>query len=123
MTYQRYQVTLIDSGTYTIAVAAADATEAVGIARHVLFEKAFAPVPGLTIEKRDAIGEAKPAPETGRPHRFHFRYTCDFSDGLMATDRPEAERFADWLIANRHPLDFDLEDTTIDGVWATEVVS
>ena len=123
-TYARYTVTLRDTGTYRLTVAAADPDQAVTIARQVLDEHVFRGIKGVHVQRRDTEGEAVLCTETpAKEHRFHFQYVADFEDSLLAADREEATRLAEWLIAASHPTDFDLENESKDSIWAEEVAS
>jgi hypothetical protein len=123
MSIKTFSVTLPDLGSYTVDVAAFDERQACDIAKQVLHEHAFVSVNGLSIKTRETQAIAVLAdPQPVHAYRVRFSQSIQHEMQLPATDRSRAIQHANWLIADAGPMDFDMIDERVEGLFA-EVVS
>ena len=122
MSIKSFSVTLTDLGTYTLNVVAFDAKQACDIAKQVLHEHAIAPVTGLSIKARETQGTAVLAdPQPEHCYRVRFSQNIRHEMRLPAADRSQAIQHADWLIADAGPMEFDMVDERVEGLYAEAV--
>lgn len=123
MSIKTFTVTLTDLGAYTLDVAAFDSEQARNIAKQVLWEHAFAAVPGLSIKARETQATAVVADvQAHLTFRVKFWQRVQHDMRLAAGDHQEAVRRAEWLINGVGPLDFDVIDERIEG-FVAEIVA
>ena len=122
MNIKTFSVTLTDLGSYVVDVAAFDEIQACSIAKQVLHEHAFAAVSGLSIKTRETQAIAVPAdPQPLHAFRVSFSQNIQHEMRLPASDRNRAIQHANWLIADSGPLDFDMIDERVEGIFAEAV--
>jgi hypothetical protein len=116
---KNFSVTLTDLGTYVLDVAAFDEQQACDIAKQVLHEHAFAAVDGLSIKARQTQATAILAdPQPHVAYRVRFTQNVQHELRLPAGDRRRAIQHAEWLIANTGPLEFDMINERVEGLYA-----
>lgn len=122
-----YTVTVLDSGCYTIRVAAGYADEAKRIAERVICEEFTRGCPDVTVDKRELISEASEdgiATLAATEYRATATYSVDFEMTVLATSPAEAQRHAKRLYEdNCGPFEFDICDDSVSAFIVREVRS
>lgn len=120
-----FTVTVLDSGCYTIRVAAGYADEAKRIAERVICEEFTPGCPDVTVDKREIISEACEdgiATLAATQYRATATYSMDFEMTVPATSPSEAQRHAKRLYEeNCGPFEFDICGDAVSAFNVREV--